>query len=380
MEPWEVEVLRKGYRIPFLSHPPLSVEPIPLPSYNPSSTKGVALKEVTLGLITKGAVELAPLPSLGFYSRLFVVWKTSGSWRPVIDLSTLNRFVDVSHFQMETIQSVLLSIRQGDWMASIDLREAYLQVPVHPGVLSLPSLCVQWLRLPIQSAVLWPIHGSAGLHSGHGSCFRHSPLDGYPHAQIPRRLAGPVLLSGASSTGSPGSPESLPRAGHCGQPREIQPRSISGCPISRGDHQCPVFCGFSVARSHIQASINRRRISILRLASRKCLAVSAGDAFLDGSPGPWGQAAHAVSPTVLPPVLGSLGSVGACGLVPRMPSRSPVVASPASSLLRCVSPPGVSRPRLLVRRLGRRVGCSSWSPRRFRPLERGGGASPHQHQ
>ena len=61
-----------------------------------------------------------------------LVWKTSGSWRPVIDLSHLNRFVDVSHFQMETIQSVLLSVRQGDWMASIDLREAYLQVPVHP--------------------------------------------------------------------------------------------------------------------------------------------------------------------------------------------------------------------------------------------------------
>ena len=103
-----------------------------MPSYNPFSTRGVALEEVTLGLIAKGAVELAPLPSPGFYSRLFVVWKTSGSWRPVIDLSHLNRFVDVSHFQMETIQSVLLSVRQGDWMASIDLREAYLQFPVHP--------------------------------------------------------------------------------------------------------------------------------------------------------------------------------------------------------------------------------------------------------
>ena len=54
---------------PFL----LSAEPIPMPSYNPLSTKGVALEEVTLDLIAKGAVELAPLPSLGFYSRLFVV-------------------------------------------------------------------------------------------------------------------------------------------------------------------------------------------------------------------------------------------------------------------------------------------------------------------
>ena len=127
-----MEVLRFGYRIPFLCVPPLSEVPIPMPSYHPLSTKGVALREVTQALIAKSAVDLAPLPSLGFYSRLFVVWKTSGSWRPVIDLSTLISYVDVSHFQMETIQSVLLSVRQGDWMASIDLKEAYLQVPVHP--------------------------------------------------------------------------------------------------------------------------------------------------------------------------------------------------------------------------------------------------------
>ena len=103
-----------------------------MPSYNPTSTKGVALEEASLDLITEGAVELAPFPSLGFYSRLFVVWKTSGSRHPVIYLLTLNRFKDVSHFQMETIQSVLLSVHPGEWIASINLREAHFQVPVHP--------------------------------------------------------------------------------------------------------------------------------------------------------------------------------------------------------------------------------------------------------
>ena len=114
-------------------HSSSSIVPIPLPSSSPISITGAALEEITLGLIAKDALELAPLPSPGFYSHLFVVWKTSRSWRPVIDLSHLNRFVDVPHFQMETIQSVLLSVRQGDWMASIDLKEAYLQVPVHPA-------------------------------------------------------------------------------------------------------------------------------------------------------------------------------------------------------------------------------------------------------
>ena len=101
--------------------------------FQPHLHQGAVLEEVTLGFIAKGAVELHPPPSPDFYSHLFVVWKTSGSWRPVIDLSHLIRFVDVSPFQMETIQSVLLSLRQGDWMASITLMEAYLPVPVPPA-------------------------------------------------------------------------------------------------------------------------------------------------------------------------------------------------------------------------------------------------------
>ena len=61
-----VEVLREGYRIPFLRPPPLSAEPIPMPLYAPTSTKGAALEEVTLALIAKGAVELAPFPLPAF--------------------------------------------------------------------------------------------------------------------------------------------------------------------------------------------------------------------------------------------------------------------------------------------------------------------------
>ena len=64
-----------------------------------------------LGLHCQGCCGAYPLTSPDFYSRLFVVWKTSGSWRPVIDLSHLIRLVDVSPFQMGTIQSVLLSVR-----------------------------------------------------------------------------------------------------------------------------------------------------------------------------------------------------------------------------------------------------------------------------
>ena len=79
----------------------------------------------------KGAIELAPLPSLWYYSWLFVVMKASGSWRLVIDLSLLNLKIQKTSFKMETLQSVLLSVRAGDWMVSLDLKDAYLQVPMH---------------------------------------------------------------------------------------------------------------------------------------------------------------------------------------------------------------------------------------------------------
>ena len=129
-EPRVVQVLKIGYRVPFVSRP-LSPVPLPLPSYFPSSIRGLALTAAVEDLRLKDAIEPASSEP-GYYSRLFVTPKVTGGWRPVIDLYRLNRFISVSRFRMETSLSVLQSLRPGDWMVSIDLQDAYLQVPVHP--------------------------------------------------------------------------------------------------------------------------------------------------------------------------------------------------------------------------------------------------------
>ena len=131
-DPWVVEVLQWGYCIPFRRTPTLSREPIPYPAYSPNSIWGKALEGEVRSLLDKGAIELAPLTSRDFYSQLFMVMKASGAWRLVIDLSLLNLKVQKTSFKMETLQSVLLSVRAGDWMVSLDLKDAYLQVPMHP--------------------------------------------------------------------------------------------------------------------------------------------------------------------------------------------------------------------------------------------------------
>ena len=51
----------------------------------------------------------------------------------MIDLSHLNEFVQLTPFKMETVASVLLSVREGDFLASLDLKDAYFQIPIHPS-------------------------------------------------------------------------------------------------------------------------------------------------------------------------------------------------------------------------------------------------------
>ena len=80
----------------------------------------------------KGAIEEVPGKDPGFYNRLFLVMKASGSWRPVLDVSRLNKFITKTKFSMETIQSVLSFIQQNDWMISMDMKDAYFHVPIHP--------------------------------------------------------------------------------------------------------------------------------------------------------------------------------------------------------------------------------------------------------
>ena len=125
-----VHVLRFSYQIPFRSFPPLSWVPLPLPSYSPTSIRGIALATAVVDLGEEEAIEPASA-SPGFYNLLFVTPKVPGGWRPAIDLSRFNRSVAVSHFHIKTAQSVLQSLRQGDWLVSLDLQDGYLQVPVH---------------------------------------------------------------------------------------------------------------------------------------------------------------------------------------------------------------------------------------------------------
>ena len=245
---------------------------------------------------------------------------------------------------------------------------------------SLSALRLPRQGLSVQGSLLWPLHGSTGLHQGHGSCFRHPPFYGDPYEALPRRLARPVLLSRIPPQGSSDCSPSLSRVGDCSQSSEIQPGSITGRSVSGGDYRHDIFQGFSVAGTHLQATVNSRSVSVLRLASRELMALTAGRTFFAGSPGSWRPLADEVSPALPPPILGSSRSRGSSVCVNGMSPRPPMVAPPSSPVFRSVSLPGVSRPTLLVRRLRRGVGCTSRPSGRFRPLGLASGGVVHQRQ
>ena len=296
-----------------------SIVPIPMPSYSPTSIKGAALEEVTLGLIAMGAVELAPLTSPGICSKCgrprghgvrsstspisFALWTCLPSrWRP---------------FSLCSWRC----IRGTEWPPSIWWKRTFKCLFL--SFSSLSSLLVQWHCLSLQSAVLWPLHGSAGLHRGHGSCFSCTPFYGDPYETVPRRLARPVILSGVPPRGSSDCPPTLSRVGDCRLPPAVQPGSITGGSVSGGCHRLHLFQGFSVGGAYLTAAINSRRVSVLRLAYRELMAIATRCPFFAGSPRSWRQTEGAVPQALPPSILGSSGSGGSSVCVDGVSSRPP---------------------------------------------------------
>ena len=76
--------------------------------------------------MTKGAVKKVTSCVNQFLSQIFLVPKKDGLVRLVINLRPLNQFIHLLHFKMESLGMIRDLLREGDWMASVDLKDAYL--------------------------------------------------------------------------------------------------------------------------------------------------------------------------------------------------------------------------------------------------------------
>ena len=129
--PKVVSILKEGYVLPFKVRPPLVRDPLIVSGYaNP--IRDSHLQAAVQALIEKKAVERVRVQtSLAFFNRLFIVPKPNHKWRPILDLSTLNQFLCVKTFKMETPETIRTSLQQEEWVTSLDFSDAYFHIPIH---------------------------------------------------------------------------------------------------------------------------------------------------------------------------------------------------------------------------------------------------------
>ena len=131
---WVLSIVNRGYKIEFSSSPPqrglMKVTPVPT-----DPQKRTSLEEEILGLVIKRAIHIVPPENsqILYRSSFFLAPKKPNLWRPILNLKPLNkRFIKPKRFRMETLATIIPTLTQGMWATSIDLKDAYLHIPIHP--------------------------------------------------------------------------------------------------------------------------------------------------------------------------------------------------------------------------------------------------------
>ena len=127
-DPWVLNCIQ-GYTIDLTEQPTQFQSPQELRF--PLHEMECLTKEVEK-MLEKQAVSQVPREQAakGFQSQLFLVPKKEGGMRPVINLKCLNSFVRPVHFKMEGIHLLKDTLKPGDWMTKVDLKDAYFMIPI----------------------------------------------------------------------------------------------------------------------------------------------------------------------------------------------------------------------------------------------------------
>ncbi|XP_069191191.1 uncharacterized protein [Procambarus clarkii] len=123
---WAYRVVSSGLCWHWVDRPPMGGSGLRGQPSSPS------LDQVILEWLRLGVVETTS--SLKWVSRLFPVPKRDcADLRYILDLSRLNRLIPCPSFRTTTLSQVRLALESGTWMVSLNIRDAYWHVPVHPG-------------------------------------------------------------------------------------------------------------------------------------------------------------------------------------------------------------------------------------------------------
>jgi len=124
-----LEIVSVGLKLEF-------IEGVDMPSCKPYTIK-YSLEEAAIldreieKLLVKKVIRKCDQQESDFFSSVFLRPKKNGEHRMILNLKKFNSFINTKHFKMETIQQVIDMIKEGVWMASVDLKDAYYTVPIY---------------------------------------------------------------------------------------------------------------------------------------------------------------------------------------------------------------------------------------------------------
>ncbi len=120
--PWVITTMTQGYRLQFVTRPPLS-RVLTISSTSSHSDEQALLEEIKT-LLEKEAVQELRLDEAEVLFPLFLEPKKNGTFQPILDLRGLNKFLKHLRFKILTILRVKQAVHQEDWFAYIDLKDA----------------------------------------------------------------------------------------------------------------------------------------------------------------------------------------------------------------------------------------------------------------
>ena len=136
-DPFSVGVLRDGFKIHWRDSRPVqdrlpvqrTLEPEEDEAFNKEHER---LLEIGVARLVRQASEPPPPGEEEFISPVFAVHQGSGDsakWRPIFNLKPMNRFMEHKHFKMTGTGDWKALCRKDLYMASLDVKDAYLHIP-----------------------------------------------------------------------------------------------------------------------------------------------------------------------------------------------------------------------------------------------------------
>ncbi|KAJ8954121.1 hypothetical protein NQ314_007150, partial [Rhamnusium bicolor] len=117
----------RGYELPFVKK---VFQLYPPPIKNWSGSELQTIKRSINNLLDLGAISSCTHCDDQFLSSIFLVPKSDGSHRFILNLKYLNKFLQPDHFKLEDRTTVMKLVQPECFMGTIDLMDAYFMIPI----------------------------------------------------------------------------------------------------------------------------------------------------------------------------------------------------------------------------------------------------------